>query len=302
MSITSVWSETSWQCRSGAAPFPLPGAGVHRRPAGRGQTGIPAAEPVCEPRFETRADWEIVGGLAQRMGFQGLSFESAPDLWNFQLEGTGVKAQDFDQKGVVELTGQAAVRPVAGRVPVPDGFGEDRDGEPAVGAKQGLPSFGPTRRRRPRHRDIPADFRRLRHSMAGGHTINNPLLSPSDVRKCALDESGRGQEAEDRRRRHGGRVHPGPDRLDRVRVTEFIHPEAVFMVPGFGRTLPVESRARGHGIAHNRFMPGGLAVTDAAGGGLALQEHWSLSRSFEIPLGPPLPKEEEIRGLPSILR
>ena len=60
----------------------------------------------------------------------------------------------------------------------------------------------------------------------------------------------------------------------KARLTDQIHPEAVFMVDGFGRTLPVESRARGRGLGHNAFMPGGLEIWDRAGGGLALQEHF----------------------------
>jgi thiosulfate reductase/polysulfide reductase chain A len=45
------------------------------------------------------------------------------------------------------------------------------------------------------------------------------------------------------------------------------------MVPGFGRTLPVESRAMGKGLAANRLMIGGLDIRDPDGGGLAFQEH-----------------------------
>lgn len=59
----------------------------------------------------------------------------------------------------------------------------------------------------------------------------------------------------------------------KVRLSEFIHPEAAFTVTGFGRTLPPESRALGHGLAANRLMPGGLDIGDPSGGGLALQEH-----------------------------
>jgi thiosulfate reductase/polysulfide reductase chain A len=59
----------------------------------------------------------------------------------------------------------------------------------------------------------------------------------------------------------------------RVRLTEFIHPEAVFLVPGFGRSIPAESRAANRGLAANRLMPGGLDLRDPEGGGPALQEH-----------------------------
>ena len=59
-----------------------------------------------------------------------------------------------------------------------------------------------------------------------------------------------------------------------AKVTSFIHPEAVFVVHGFGHRLPVESRAFGKGLADNRFMQGGLDVWDPAGGGIAMQEHF----------------------------
>jgi thiosulfate reductase / polysulfide reductase chain A len=65
---------------------------------------------------------------------------------------------------------------------------------------------------------------------------------------------------------HSGRI--------KAKVTKYIHPEAVFMVHGFGHTLPNESRAFGKGILDNAFMQGGLAVWDQAGGGMAMQEHF----------------------------
>ena len=48
----------------------------------------------------------------------------------------------------------------------------------------------------------------------------------------------------------------------------------VFMLHGFGHRLPVESRARGKGLADQEFMHGGLDKEDAMVHGLALQEHF----------------------------
>jgi thiosulfate reductase/polysulfide reductase chain A len=53
-----------------------------------------------------------------------------------------------------------------------------------------------------------------------------------------------------------------------------MHPEAVFMVRGFGRTIPAESWACGKGVSDVRLMAGGLDQWDTAGGGLAFQEHF----------------------------
>jgi hypothetical protein len=58
----------------------------------------------------------------------------------------------------------------------------------------------------------------------------------------------------------------------KAKVTEMIHPEAVFVVHGFGHRLPVESRAYMKGLADNKFMKNGLDIWDPVGGGVALQE------------------------------
>jgi thiosulfate reductase/polysulfide reductase chain A len=60
----------------------------------------------------------------------------------------------------------------------------------------------------------------------------------------------------------------------KVKLTELIHPDAVFMVHGFGHSLPIESRAHGKGVADNLLMQGGLDIWDPAGGGVAMQEHF----------------------------
>ncbi|WP_300747127.1 molybdopterin dinucleotide binding domain-containing protein, partial [uncultured Bilophila sp.] len=59
-----------------------------------------------------------------------------------------------------------------------------------------------------------------------------------------------------------------------AKVTSGIHPEAVFMLHGFGHTLPQESRACGKGLADETCMIGGLDKEDPLGGGLTLQEHF----------------------------
>ena len=69
---------------------------------------------------------------------------------------------------------------------------------------------------------------------------------------------------------HSGRI--------RAHVTDFIHPEAVFMLHGFGHALPVESRALGRGQAAQEFMPGGRDKWDRAGGGVCMQEHFVVVR------------------------
>ena len=59
-----------------------------------------------------------------------------------------------------------------------------------------------------------------------------------------------------------------------VKITSAIHPEAIFVVHGFGHDLPCESRAVNKGVSDSKCLRGGLDVQDVGGGGLALQEHF----------------------------
>jgi thiosulfate reductase/polysulfide reductase chain A len=231
------------------------------------------------PRFESRADWEIVGGLARRLGLEVLAFTAAENIWKHQLDGTGVRLQDFDAKGMVELTGT----PQYGRLTEGFRFPTDSGKIEMVSfrwRRQGLPSLGSYAAKSSPGAGV---FRLTLGGCglhSGGHTINNPLLHkqmPENVlwmnqaaaaRLGIADGEMVAVAAQDR----SGRI--------KARLSEFIHPEAVFMVPGFGRTLPVESRARGRGLAANRLMPGGLDLWDPTGGGVALQEHFITVRKL----------------------
>ena len=55
-------------------------------------------------------------------------------------------------------------------------------------------------------------------------------------------------------------------------VTEFIHPESVFMVHGFGRKVPWQTRGYNKGLGDYRFETGLLPVYDPAGGANSLME------------------------------
>ena len=57
-----------------------------------------------------------------------------------------------------------------------------------------------------------------------------------------------------------------------AKVTRWIHPDAVFMLHGYGATVPLATRARGLGVADQRLQHGKLYDFDPAGGGYALTE------------------------------
>jgi thiosulfate reductase/polysulfide reductase chain A len=63
---------------------------------------------------------------------------------------------------------------------------------------------------------------------------------------------------------HSGAIH--------TFVTEFIHPESVFMVHGFGRKVPWQTRGYNKGLGDYRFETGLLDVYDPVGGAISLME------------------------------
>ncbi len=271
VAVTFSWSDTAWfadvvlpmspyleresmiACKNGISPYFF----VRNR--------------ALAPRFDTRADWEIYRDLARRLGITQLDFGSIEDIWNFQLQDTGVTMADFQATGMVKLGGPL-LRPVDDKAfKTPSGKIEiineklEADGVASL-APYASPAAPP-----------PGSFR-ISFGRVGlhtqGHTVNNPLLfaqMPENVLWIHTSEAARlgiadGRLVEVRNGSHAGRL--------RAKVTDAVHPETVFMVHGFGHTLPVESRARGRGAADNELMPQGIGNYDRGGGGVCMQEHF----------------------------
>ncbi|TYO96866.1 molybdopterin-containing oxidoreductase family protein [Desulfallas thermosapovorans] len=272
VSVSFTWSDTAWYsdivlplstyleresimaCKNGLRPYFF----VRRR--------------AVQPRFDTRADWEIICGLARRLGIGELAFSSIEDIWNYQLEGTGVRPEDFNATGFVNLAQPVEDPPFTEpRFKTPSGkidiISERLE-------KQGIPSLKPyTAPKRPPKGQFRLTFGRCAvHTQ--GHTVNNPMLSElmSENVLWINDRAAAELQITD-----GERVtvsRDGYSETIRAKVTPLIHPEAVFVVHGFGHRLPVESRAYGKGLADNCFMQGGLEIWDQAGGSIAMQEHF----------------------------
>jgi thiosulfate reductase/polysulfide reductase chain A len=272
VSITFSWSDTAWN-----SDVVLPMSTYLERES------IIASKGGLKPQFfmrrrsvapvyDTKADWEIYAGLAKRLGMAPLAVDRIEDLWAIQLEGTGVSVADFDAKGFVELADKPTYKPVSFKT----ASGKVEVFSPKL-TKDGLESLKPyTAPKRPPEGAFRITFGRCGlHTQ--GHTVNNPLLfelMPENVlwinktRAKALGIEHMDM-VEVAPLAGGGR----PGQL-RAYVTEFLHPECVFTIHGFGHTLPVESRAKGRGAADNDLMPGGLENWDPAGGAVAMQEHF----------------------------
>lgn len=272
VSITFSWSDTAWysdvvlpmspylerQCVIATKNDLLPYFFIRRQ--------------AVEPRYDTKCDWEIFSALSKKMGLDKLVFDTVEDLWNFQLEGTGVTIEDFDETGLVLLGDEPKYRDVADlKFKTPSGkiemINETLEG-------QGLPSLKPY--------ESPSSPEtgkyRLTFGRCGvhtqGHTVNNPLLfeqmpenvlwiNDKEAKKLGIEDNDLVDVSNN-----------GYTEQIRAKVTDQIHPEAVFVVHGFGHKLPVESRAFGRGLADNKFMPKGNDIYDKAGGAVAFQEHF----------------------------
>ncbi|MCU0562376.1 MAG: molybdopterin-dependent oxidoreductase [Desulfobacterales bacterium] len=272
VAVSFTWSDTAWYsdivlplspyleresiiaCKNGLKPYFF----VRQR--------------ALAPRFDTRADWEILCGLAQRLGIKELTFDSIRAIWDYQLKDTGVKVDDFNATGFVNLADAPKYAdPESYKFPTPSGKIEVISEKLE---KQGIPSLKPyAPPQRPPQGQFRLTFGRCAlHTQ--GHTVNNPMLfeqMPENIlwindKAAAALKIGDGERVSVERNGYAETIA--------AKLTPLIHPEAVFVVHGFGHRLPVESRALGKGLADNRFMQGGLDLWDPAGGGIAMQEHF----------------------------
>jgi thiosulfate reductase/polysulfide reductase chain A len=270
VAVTFSWSDTAWfaDVVLPLSPYLERESVIATKNALKPQFFV--RHRAIEPRYDTKADWEIVGGLAQRLGLPELVFDKVEDIWRFQLDGTGVGIEEFDKSGMVNLSDKPIYKDI-NNLKFKTASGKIEIISPKL-TKAGLPSL---KVYEPPQTPAAGTFRLTFGRCAvhtQGHTVNNPLLfeqapiNPLWINAGAAAKLGivNGDTVV---------VSQGDHEETTVaKVTEFIHPEAVFLIHGFGHRLPVESRAFGRGIADQNFMRGGLTNWDPAGGAIAYQE------------------------------
>jgi thiosulfate reductase/polysulfide reductase chain A len=272
VSVTFSWSDTAWHSDVvlPLSPYLERESIIVTKNALKPQFFV--RRRAVEPRYDTKADWQIVAGLAKRMGLEELVFDTVEELWNFQLEGTGVAIEDFDPSGMVSLAPKPLYRnrddvqfkTPSGKFEIICQKLEDN----------GLESLKPYQSpKTPPQGQFRLTFGRCAlHTQ--GHTVNNPMLAeqmPENILWINADS------AEKLGINNGDTVEVsqnGYSETIKSKITPMIHPEAVFVLHGFGHQLPAETRAFGKGLADNKFMKGGLDKWDPAGGAIAYQEHF----------------------------
>jgi thiosulfate reductase/polysulfide reductase chain A len=224
------------------------------------------------PRFDSRPAWWIFREILRRMDIkEALDFETIEELWNYQLEGTGVTVAELREEGSVALAEELKLTPRDKlKFPTPSGKIEI---ESDILKKAGLPFLAPYEPKVAPTKDSFVLLFAKTATLAHGQSLNNPLLheaAPKQVLWIHPDRAkplgiSDGDEVEVRgNRRYSGHLQ--------AKVTTWIHPEAVFLLHGFGATVPLATRARGVGVADQRLQEGKLYDFDPAGGGCALTE------------------------------
>ncbi len=234
--------------------------------------GFSIRDQAVAPRFDSRPAWWIFREILHRLGIkEALDFETIEELWDYQLEGTGVTVAQLREHGAVSLASAPFITP-RDRLKFKTPSGKiEIDSE--MLKKAGLPSLAPFE---PHESPTGEHFNLLfgrAPVLSHGQSLNNPIvnaIAPEQVLWIHPDRArplgiADGAEIEID---GGGRFSA----YMKARVTPLIHPDAVFMLHGYGATVPLATRACGLGVADQRLQHGKLYEFDPAGGGNAMTE------------------------------
>ncbi len=268
VAIDIQFSETAWMADVILPESTYLERGDSIQEAGGLKPSLVMRRPAVSPRYDTKPGWEIMKLLADRLGVgQHFPYKSLEDLWAYQLEGTGISIGDFDAGGVVYLSKDAIYwdRNEGLKFKTPSGKIEFVSN---LFENNGIPSFLPYDPVTPPEE---GSFRlMIGRNVAHTHvsTQNNPLLNELVPENLLWINS---KEAKKIGVTNGGMVKVSSSRgteTIRAFVTDLIHPEAVFMLHGFGRRVPALTRCYKKGASDTALQEN---VTDMVGGSPALQ-------------------------------
>lgn len=222
---------------------------------------------TISPRYPAMESSVFIQRLADRLGVgQYFPYRTVEDLVRWQLEETGFSMEDFDQKGFVEYTDKAILwdRQDAIQFKTPSGKIEFVS---SMFERVGIASFPPYETM-----DSPPEgMFRLTVGRCALHTHistqNNPYLNELLSENVLWINSERAEALEIR---HGDWVEVASSRgagKIKSHVTELIHPEAVFMLHGFGHEAKMAARSCGKGLADGLLQEN---ISDRVGGSPAL--------------------------------
>jgi thiosulfate reductase/polysulfide reductase chain A len=224
---------------------------------------------VVPPRYDTREGAMILKQLAERMGIgEYFPYGSMDDLVQWQLEGTGFTLEDFDAKGFVAYCKDQLFwdSQTALKLKTPSGKIEFKS---SLLEDAGFSSFPPYE---PAESPEPGKFRLVTGRNAlhtHVSTQNNRYLNefqPENtlwINTRKADELGikEGQIVEVSSKTGSGKI--------KAFVTDLIHPEAVFLLHGFGHQSKMAGRSYKKGLSDSLLQEN---VSDKIGGSPAYHD------------------------------
>ncbi len=223
------------------------------------------------PRYDSKPAWEIFTLLAQRMGSgEYFPYKSIEDIWRYQLEGTGYNIEDFNSKGFVSLSkdpilfdrNELKFKTPSGKIEFVS----------QVLAKNNFESFKAYESPK---EPVNGHFRLLfgrsavhTHAQSQNNIYLNELMPENTLwinyEKASDLGIKDGDTVEVSSGGYSGKI--------KAKVTPFIHPEAVFMIHGFGHDIPFKTRSYKKGLSDTKFQIGLLEAIDPVGGGVSFLE------------------------------
>jgi thiosulfate reductase / polysulfide reductase chain A len=222
---------------------------------------------VVTPRYDTRPGPIILKQLAERLGTaQYFPYNTVEDLVRWQLEGTGFSLEDFEKKGFVAYTNKQIFwdREDGIKFKTPSGKIELVSSLLENAGFESLPAYEHIA-------SPPEDKFRLVVGRCALHTHistqNNPYLNELVPENRLWINADR---AADLGIKDGSLVEVTSNRGSgtiKAFVTDLIHPEAAFMLHGFGHHADMATRSFNKGVSDAVLQEN---VTDMVGGSPAL--------------------------------
>ncbi|GAB6184059.1 molybdopterin-containing oxidoreductase family protein [Thermodesulfovibrio hydrogeniphilus] len=210
-----------------------------------------------EPIYDTKGKWEIFTGLAKACGAgEHMPYEKIEDIWNYQLEGTGVKIEDFTKTGQVAICKDAKMytreelkfKTPSGKIEILSSKMTEREvpyflefqSPPKPNIEEG--EFRLVFGRMAVHTHVQTHNNRYLNEIVSENElwINEQVAKKLGIKDGDTVEVSSGD--------YSGKI--------RAKVTPFIHPEAVFMYRGFENEVPLKTRSYGKGVNEGRLLKG----------------------------------------------
>ena len=213
------------------------------------------------PKFDAKPKWWIVMKLAERLGIgQYFPYNTIEELIDWQLQDTGISRSDFDEKGYVDLAKQRILwdrkdglkfKTASGKFEIVSSMLENN----------GIASLPPYES----PQSPPEGHFRLVTGKIALHTqgtsLNNRCLNEVHSENTLWINT---QEAAKRGIKDSYLVQVSTDGVTqtvKATLTDHIHPEVVHALHGYGRQIPLQTRAFNKGMRDNTLMTGLLSAT-----------------------------------------